>query len=77
MKSFKILSFLILGMSFLGIVSADEPVCPRCESIREYNKTHHKNYKYYEDYLKDDQGQEQKAEGGLEKAEGGLEKAEG
>lgn len=34
-----------------------EPVCPKCEAIREYNKTHHKNYEYYEDYLKEVQGE--------------------
>lgn len=34
---------------------ADEPVCHRCEEIREYNKTHHQNFEYYEDYLKSEE----------------------
>lgn len=36
-------------------LQASGGVCFHCEEIREYNKTHHKNYEYYEDYLKDQQ----------------------
>jgi hypothetical protein len=40
--------FLLLGpLSLFG-----EPVCKKCEVIREYNKEHPGNYEYYEDYLK-------------------------
>ena len=45
--------FSMLLLSAAAGVHAEEAVCPRCEEIREYNKTHHKNYEYYEDYLKD------------------------
>lgn len=49
---------LMLSLFFMApLISiaahAEEAVCHRCEEIREYNKTHHKNYEYYEDYLKD------------------------
>ncbi len=31
-----------------------EPVCHKCEEIREYNRTHKEtDFIYYEDYLKD------------------------
>ena len=30
----------------------EEPVCHRCEIIREHNKKHPGDYEYYEDYLK-------------------------
>lgn len=49
--------FVILGgiLTFATSAQAEPPVCHRCEEIREYNKEHHKNYKYYEDYLKAEQ----------------------
>lgn len=40
----------IVTLSF-GVTLLAEPVCERCEEIREYNALHHKNYDYYEDYL--------------------------
>lgn len=36
-------------------VESDEPVCAHCAEVREYNKEHHKNYEYFDDYLKDPQ----------------------
>lgn len=33
-------------------VYADGPVCHHCEEIRLYNKEHHQNFEYYDDYLK-------------------------
>lgn len=49
-----ILSFTMCANS-VGMVAlhAEGAVCHKCEEIREYNKTHHKNYDYYEDYLKE------------------------
>jgi hypothetical protein len=33
---------------------ADEPVCHKCEKIREYNAAHpENNYFWYDDYVKD------------------------
>lgn len=40
---------LASGFSF----AKEEGTCEKCEVIREYNKTHHKNYEYYDDYLKE------------------------
>lgn len=47
------LSFLFLFCSAFGITNA-EPVCHKCEAIREYNRTHKEtDFIYYEDYVKD------------------------
>lgn len=35
-------------------ISAQEAVCHRCEEVREYNAEHHKNFEYFEDYVKSD-----------------------
>lgn len=51
-----ILSILgIFGMT--STLSAGPGLCTKCDRIREHNKTHHKNYEYYDDYL-DEQEQE-------------------
>jgi hypothetical protein len=42
---------IFMGMAIFSL-NADEPVCHRCEEIREYNAKYHVNYEYYEDYLK-------------------------
>lgn len=34
-----------------------QPVCEKCEVIREYNKKHPGDYEYYEDYLESDTSQ--------------------
>lgn len=47
---------LFWGVSFSFFLNAQEKVCQRCEEIREYNAKHHKNYEYYEDYLKENSG---------------------
>lgn len=39
-------------VSCVSILSA-EPVCHKCEEIREANKHRTDNYEYYDDYLKD------------------------
>lgn len=38
---------------------AEEPVCKKCEVIREHNKQNPGDYEYYDDYLKA-QGKEKK-----------------
>lgn len=40
-------------------LNGDEPVCHRCEEIREYNAKYHENFEYYDEYLKNhgDKGQ--------------------
>lgn len=49
----KMMSFLFLNACVFMIVEA-EPVCHKCEVIREYNRTHKEtDFIYYEDYLKD------------------------
>lgn len=41
---------------------AEEPVCKKCQMIREYNAAHpENNYKYYDDYIRD--LEKKKAEG--------------
>lgn len=56
----KKITFLILSLNF-SFVMAEEPVCHKCQIIREYNRTHKEtDFIYYEDYLKDKQ---EKAEG--------------
>jgi hypothetical protein len=49
---------LILAISSLTcglfVIADAEPVCHKCEVIREYNRTHKESdFTYYEDYLKD------------------------
>jgi hypothetical protein len=50
MKLFAGLTIFALGLTSIVQLQA---VCKMCEEIREYNAEHHKNYEYYEDYLKD------------------------
>ena len=51
----------MLFLLAFALLAADEPVCPKCEMIREYNAAHpENNYTYYEDYLKDQAKKEQK-----------------
>lgn len=49
------LTYLIYGMAlsfscFTFILA--EPVCHKCEIVRDYNKKHPGEYEYYDDYLK-------------------------
>lgn len=60
MKFFIALTLFSLSSNF--VLAMEEPVCEKCEVIREYNKTHHKNYEYYEDYLKEQKNTEKTAE---------------
>lgn len=54
------LALVCATVSNLFAGATEDPVCPRCQSIREWNKEHHKNYQYYEDYVKDtDKGEKQ------------------
>lgn len=41
----------LLALNVMTVI-ADEPVCHRCEVIREENKKKVNPYEYYEDYLK-------------------------
>lgn len=52
MKKTLIFGFVCLTVFSFANAVAEEKVCHRCEQIREYNKDHHQNYEYYEDYLK-------------------------
>lgn len=48
-----LLFFGLVSSSFM-CVEAEEPVCHKCQIIREYNRTHKEtDFIYYEDYLKD------------------------
>lgn len=51
MRAFKMLTTTLLGVFSLS--STIYAGCPMCDEIREYNAEHHKNYTYYEDYLKE------------------------
>jgi hypothetical protein len=53
----KIFSFIVGAFTCMTMgISADAPVCHHCEEIRLYNAEHHKNYEYFEDYLKTEGG---------------------
>ena len=54
MKSVKIFNSFISSVLVLTAfsLSSAEPVCHRCEEIREYNAEHHENFEYYDDYVK-------------------------
>lgn len=47
MQKFIYACSMIINLSLLA-----EPVCHKCEVIREYNKEHPGEYEFYEDYLK-------------------------
>lgn len=42
----------LLPLLLLPLIGWAEPVCKKCEVIREYNKSHPGDYEYYDDYLK-------------------------
>ena len=48
----------ILVLTAFSLSSA-EPVCHRCEEIREYNAEHHENFEYYDDYKKLEKNEKQ------------------
>lgn len=58
MKLFTFCFALFAVTANFTFVQGDDGVCKKCEVIREYNKTHHKNYEYYDDYLKDNENNE-------------------
>lgn len=47
MKKWIFLSFLTITTALVA-----DPVCKKCEVIREYNKKHPGDYEYYDDYIK-------------------------
>lgn len=47
-----LLSCLAATALIPALRAEEEPVCHRCEVIREHNKKHPGEYEYYEDYLK-------------------------
>lgn len=55
MKQTSRITVSIIMISFAGasFLHSGDGICHRCEEIREYNKTHHQNYEYYEDYLRE------------------------
>lgn len=42
----------LLALSLIPLFLSAEPVCKKCEVIREYNKDHPGDFEYYDDYLK-------------------------
>ncbi len=45
--------YLLLALPFL-LTAEEEPVCKKCQMIREYNAAHpENNYEYYDDYIRD------------------------
>ncbi len=43
---------LLLPLLLLpALLLAEEPVCKKCEVIRDYNKSHPGDFEYYDDYL--------------------------
>lgn len=49
MKGMSLFSILLSAFSSISLFA--DPVCHRCEVIREYNKEHPGDFEYYEDYL--------------------------
>lgn len=50
----KLTPLLILSSLVVTATSVAEPVCHKCEKVREYNAAHpENNYEWYDDYLKD------------------------
>lgn len=64
MLSLKKIPFLALvPLSFTTLfLDGEEPVCHRCEEIREYNAKYHQNFEYYDDYQKTQEGKTQSTE---------------
>lgn len=46
-------AFIILSLSSAFTLQAADPVCHKCEVIREQNARRTDYYKYYDDYAKD------------------------
>lgn len=42
----------LIPLFLLPAILLAEPVCKKCEVIREYNKSHPGDFEYYDDYLK-------------------------
>jgi len=60
MKSLNCALLVLVIIGFQSSISA-EPVCAKCEIIREKNRnTPPPKYKYYEDYLKAEKGENPK-----------------
>lgn len=58
----------IMGVFFISSISgalsaSNGAVCTKCEEIREYNKTHHQNYEYFEDFENNGEFEEEEKEG--------------
>ena len=53
MWSLKRMSFIAFTLSAISmrLLYSEEPVCHRCEEIREYNAEHHHNFEYYDEFL--------------------------
>lgn len=48
------LKLAVLSLFIFSAAYADEPVCQKCQVIREHNAAHpENNYYWYDDYLKD------------------------
>lgn len=54
-RKMMLLSGIAMITSTGASVHGEGSSCPRCDDIREYNKTHMNNCEYYEDYLKEQQ----------------------
>ncbi len=54
MKHLRKMTLILVGTIGMGAAALQaEATCARCEEIRADNAVNHKNYEYYEDYLKD------------------------
>lgn len=60
MKMMRQLAYASILLVNVSSVIASEPVCHKCEVIREENKHKVCEYEYYEDYLKATQGSAEK-----------------
>lgn len=49
--NYLVLSIIVAVNGLTCNLSAESASCARCEVIREYNKTHHENFEYYDTYL--------------------------
>lgn len=50
----------LIPLLLLPTLLLAEPVCKKCEVIREYNKEHPGDFEYYDDYLKSQKASEVK-----------------
>ena len=66
---YQLVGLMMLGVIGITTIYAEEGVCQSCQQNRKKNITEHKNYEYYEDYLKEqEQVKTQPPENAMRKA---------